>query len=72
MPSGNAVTRIYTSSITSLTADLTLDTNSRFPTVEFIETSDSSPFHGRQLIYGLYRTSRLQSYLELQSTGPRE
>ena len=72
MPSSNAITRIYTSSIASLTADLTLDTDSRFPTVEFIETSDAAPFYGRQLLDGLYRTSRLQSYLELQSAGPRE
>jgi len=41
----------------SLTADLTLDTSSRCPTVEFIELSDAASFYGRQLIDGLYRTS---------------
>jgi len=72
LATSNAITRIYTSSIASLTAQITLDKNSRFPNIEFIETPEVAPFYGRQMIDGLYRTSRLQSYLDLQSGGPRE
>lgn len=72
IPSTNPVTRIYTDDIASITTDLTLDTKSRFPDVEFIETAEPATFYGREMIEGAYRTSLLQVYLDLQAGSSRE
>jgi hypothetical protein len=72
LPSSAPTTRIYTLSIETLLGGIELDTTSRFPDVDLIQTTDRTVLYGRQRRGALYWTSPLQVYLELAAGGKRE
>jgi hypothetical protein len=72
LPSSEPITRIYTQSIEKLFRGFTVDTDSRFPDVDLIETTDWSVFYGRQQRNDVFWTSALQVYLEIASGEKRE
>ena len=72
LPSSQPIVRIFTDSIERLLSDISVDSTSRFPDVELIETDEPTVYFDRQRDDGLWWTSPLQVYLELTNGGKRE
>lgn len=72
LPSSGPVTRWYTTSIEHLFRDVAVDTSTRFPDVELVETGDLSVYYDRRRRGDLFWTSPLQVYLDLAAGGKRE
>lgn len=72
LPSSERIIRIYAESINRLSETLSIDSSTRFPDIELLETRDPTVYYGRRRENGQVWASPLQIYLELRNGGKRE